>query len=488
MLFVFHAIKTEYKQCMGIPFITEQEIQQIAYYPTELDNIVCLEGYQTPYDEDTRTVYLPCHVDEKTKFYQLDGQIESAMPGYKLYFIWQDAFNNLKDAIMRGTTFMLFARDDEGNFDYFYVNFTTLPILEMHGEVIGMEERDIYSGEITVWDPSYAGTNRLLVQSSNLEWHVRGFSSMSALKKSLKLNLKGKSGNNNNLALLGFESDDDYILNPMWFDDIKVREKLAVDLWNQMADEKGSTLKMSGGEYCELITNGSYEGLRVLQNKIERSYLKLKNEDILLKGNNVNLGTKKPPEEVYEVVYSMQNKEVTFQTISDFFYMEDFSNVNLDSWVDLQLFLLLGNMIDNHTYKNIYYVIEREAGQESLSFIPWDTDMSFGVYYQGGFCLLPESVELVSYRMEYEKMKEKYPKLDEMLANRWKALRQTVFSEENIMSKLEEYYILLDQSGAVGRDLNVLGWYSWGYEDTRDGISIYIERRLQVLDDLFGIG
>jgi hypothetical protein len=242
---------------------------------------------------------------------------------------------------------------------------------------------------------------------------------MSALKKSLKLNLKDKNENNNKLSLLGFESDDDYILNPMWFDDVKVREKLAMDLWNQMAEEKGSQLKMSGGQYCELITNEKYEGLRVLQNKIERSYLNLDADDILLKGKNVNKGTVKPPEEVYEVVYSGQSEEITFQTIGDFFYMKDFTNVNLESWVDMQLFLHLGNMVDNEAYKNIYYVIERADDKEFLSFIPWDTDMSFGVYWEDGFRLLPDSVENITYRMEYERLKEQYPQLDELLASRW---------------------------------------------------------------------
>lgn len=489
ILFIYNTVKVAKNKCLGIPFITEEKIQQIAYFPLEHGNIVCLEDDLVPYDIEERTVYLTCNVEENTKFHELKGRLSCVLPGYQLYFLWQDAFNNLKDSIMRGHVFMIFAIDDVGNFTSFYVNFTTLPVVEMNGEVIAIDEqeREIYSGELTVWDPNYRNTRKLSVQNSRLEWHVRGFSSMSALKKSLKLNLKESNGTNNNLAFLGFESDDDYILNPMWFDDIKVREKLAMDLWNQMADEKSSVLKMSGGEYCELIINGNYEGLRVLQNKIERSYLKLDSEDILLKGKNINLGTVKPPEEVYEVIYSNQDVDTTFATISDFFYMEDFSNVNIESWVDLQLFLHLGNMVDNEVYKNIYYVIEREDGEESLSFIPWDTDMSFGVYWEDGFRLLPESVEEISYRLEYEKLKEHYPQLDEMLAKRWKELRDTVFSEENIYNKLDECYTILDQSGVINRDFNVLGWYSWGHEDTREGLYNYIQRRLHILDEKYQI-
>ena len=37
---------------------------------------------------------------------------------------------------------MIFALDNVGNFTTYYVNFTTLPIVEMHGEVIGLDEQE----------------------------------------------------------------------------------------------------------------------------------------------------------------------------------------------------------------------------------------------------------------------------------------------------------------------------------------------------------
>lgn len=487
VLFVFYAIKSELNTCMGISFITEEEIQQRAYYQADLGNIVQLEGKMVPYDEVSNRIYLTCNVTENTKFHDLEGQLTSSLPGYNLYFLWDDNFNSLSDAIKYGYVFLMLALDSEGNFKVYTVSFTTLPVLEMHGEVIGIDdrERDIFSGELTVWDPAYEGTGRLVVQDSELEWHVRGYSSMSFQKKSLKLNLKEKNGNNNNLAILGFDADDDYILNPMWFDDIKVREKLAIDLWNEMADAQNSSLKMSDGEYCEIIINGEYQGLRLLQNKIEKSYLKLSENDTLLKGNNVNKGTKKPPEEVYEVIYSNQDEERTYQTISDWFYQTDFSNVDLDSWVDLQLFIHLGNMADNITYKNIYYVIQRDGDKESMRFVPWDTDMSFGIYWDDGFRYMPESVENISYRIEYEALAEQYPEVDAMLAERWQELRETIFTEENIFEKIDSYTARITDSGALARDYNYLGWNSWGGDDTLDNFKAYVQRRLQVLDELY---
>ena len=153
--------------------------------------------------------------------------------------------------------------------------------------------------------------------------------------------------------------------------------------------------------------------------------------------------------------------------------------------MDLQLFLLLGNMRDNEAYKNIYYVIQRDGQEETLEFVPWDTDMSFGIYWADGFKLLPETVESVTYRNEYDALLAQYPLLDGMMAERWKELRNTIFSNENIFEKIDAYDCELTFSGAMHRDYNVLGWNSWGGEDTLDNLKIYIQRRLEILDERF---
>lgn len=484
---VFLKLEKESQLCLGIPFITNEEIQQKAFYPQNLDNIVSMNGYLLPYDEEKRELYISCNVEPGMKFSELKGKIQSVLPEYDLYFIWDGYFDVLTQAVKDGYRASIFAIDPNGNFSTFGVVFTTLPIIELHGEVIGIDEREreIFSGEITVWDPTYHGTNKLSVQQSLLEWHVRGFSSQSAIKKPLKLNLKKSDGANNGLSLLGFECDDDYLLNSMWFDDLKVREKLAMDLWNEIADAKNSTLKMSNGEYCELVINGEYMGLRLMQNKIERSYLKLDNNAILLKGKNVNVGTASSPDMAYEIVFSSQNEEDTYKSIANFYYQTDFSNVNLESWIDLQLLMHLGNMIDNESYKNIYYVVECSNNGDRLSFIPWDTDMSFGIGWDDGFRYLPDNVENITYRMEYEEMIKQYPNLDQLLAERWKELRETVYSEENIIGKILKYNMEIQDSGAYKRDFNYLGWHSWGGDDTLENLENYIVKRLEILDDYY---
>ena len=116
--------------------------------------------------------------------------------------------------------------------------------------------------------------------------------------------------------------------------------------------------------------------------------------------------------------------------------------------------------------------------------IPWDTDMSFGVYWidGSGFQYIPESVEIMEYRMEYEALKQQYPDLDERMAKRWQELRQTIFSAENLLGKIDAYRYTILMSGAVDRDFNILGWYSWGGLDIPENLKLYIENRLEILD------
>lgn len=484
---IYTKIRDETHSCMGVPIIAEELLQGKLKQEKEIGNIISLKQKMLPYDKENSRIYIPCTVDEETKIYDFQGKLESSLSEYKLYFPEDSIFNIISEAVKYSYEFQLYAVNADGEYKIYHVIFTTLPVLEMHGEILATDERgrDIYFGKMTFWAPQEE-THSIYVQESNLEWHDRGFSSMSFAKRSQKISLKEAIGNNQQLSLAGLSEDDDYILNPMWFDDVKVREKLAMDLWNEIAEKENSTLKMTGGEYCELVINESYQGLRLLQNRLEKKYLNLDEEDILLKGMNVNVGAGECPEDVYEIVYAKDHEEA-YRLMDDFFYETDFQQLDLENWIDIQLFLQLGNMIDNHYYKNIYYVLMREEKEEALHLIPWDTDMSFGVYWNDGFSYMPESVETISYRMEYSSLKKQYPQIPEKLAKRWRELREGVFSEANIINKIEEYESLILKSGALGRDYNVLGWNSWGGEDNIDNLKSYIERRLEVLDENYGL-
>ena len=77
VLFVCHEVKTEKNLCMGVPVVAPGQIQQMAVQEVDLDNIVLLEDTLTAFDIAGRKIYLPCSVDETTRYHELSGQLKS---------------------------------------------------------------------------------------------------------------------------------------------------------------------------------------------------------------------------------------------------------------------------------------------------------------------------------------------------------------------------------------------------------------------------
>ena len=70
-------------------------------------------------------------------------------------------------------------------------------------------------------------------------------------------------------------ADDDWILNSLTMDDTRIREKLFMDLWNLNVEKTDYNFKMSTGEFVEVVMNGKYYGLCLLQRRLDAKYLEL---------------------------------------------------------------------------------------------------------------------------------------------------------------------------------------------------------------------
>ncbi|NDP26684.1 MAG: T9SS type A sorting domain-containing protein [Flavobacterium sp.] len=93
---------------------------------------------------------------------------------------------------------------------------------------------------------------------------IRGSSSQSLPKKGYGLTtLKADNVSNNNVSLLGMPSENDWILNGLAFDPSLIRDYLSYNLSRQIGEYATRTV------YCELVINGEYKGLYVMQEKIK---------------------------------------------------------------------------------------------------------------------------------------------------------------------------------------------------------------------------
>ena len=476
---------TEEKTCMGVPILSEEEqadLGEYVYYDAGHD--LQYNGQRAAIDWSTSTVYIAQDIHRGDEADELFGTLRVTSPSLRMSFAPDEAFGDLKAAVEDGHIFKLNIAHGSDKYMQYDLVFTTLPVLRLEGEVIGKNEKgkDICLGDMCLWNPMDPEVNSYSVKTSQAQWHVRGGWSATLLKTPFKLDLKKKTGTYQNLSLAGLGTDDDWILNPMNLDDTKLKEKLFMGLWNQRAGQVDWNEKMSEGEYVEVVINQEYWGLFQLQRRIDHKFLRLNTEDVLLKsGADLSAST---VQTAYEIVYSGLPEEETYSLVRDFFHGRDGDLLNMDNFLDVNLFMQWASAKDN-IQKNMFYLLRKTGDGYRMHMLPWDTDMAWGTVWDdedGGFIYdFEASRQLVTLRKEYEWMKLYHPDLDSLMAQRWFRLRDDLLTMENMIQVLKQEQAVLDASGAQKRDTDRWGQYYEG-EDSLENLFKSLEARLTWVD------
>ncbi|MBU3681408.1 MAG: T9SS type A sorting domain-containing protein [Flavobacterium sp.] len=107
-------------------------------------------------------------------------------------------------------------------------------------------------------------TTEFLNYNGRISIEIRGSSSQATDKKGYGFTtLLADNVSNNNISLLGMPKENDWILNGLAFDPSLIRDYLSYNLSSQMGNYAPRT------QYCEVVINGDYRGLYVLQEKIK---------------------------------------------------------------------------------------------------------------------------------------------------------------------------------------------------------------------------
>lgn len=465
----------EYNTCMGVPVVNEKKFEGYACISdADLAPVIKFNGEAVAIDLDTNTFYISQVVDEDSDIYDLTGNIEIDNGEYLPYFLKDDAFKNIYQAVNENHTFKFVAiSPDKERVDYNVV-FTTLPVLKMNGGFYNEKEAGVprYIGNVYLWDTVENKRNNYSAVHSESFWHRRA---NPYDKESWKLSLKTETGENNGISIMNLGKDEDWILNPLFVDGTDIREKLAMKLWEQLQEGKAYPLYMSVGDYIEVVRDGDYKGIYLMQRRVDQKYLNLDEDDILFK--SLDAVYAEDVDEAYEVTYSGQSEEVTEQLRNALYNAEIYDHIDINNWIDTALLIQLGCMIDNNNYKNMFFVFKMEDYDYKIYMLLWDTDLSFD--YSGN----TDPQKLVK-RMEYDKLKELYPEIDVMMAQRWFQLREGVFSMENIRNIADEYRNYLTDSGATIRDSSRWQGVSTSEEDLTQLYS-FTEERTEFLDSYY---
>lgn len=333
------------------------------------------------------------------------------------------------------------------------------------------------------------------------KFRTRGATAKSYMVKpslNMKLRTDDYSASQDSM-LLGMRSKAKWILDAMAIDRICMRNRVAMDVWNDYshlpyATDFGSR-SGTEGRFIEMYINGEYKGIYCLSDDINRKLLNLKKYDekkklvrgVLYKSGTQDISNQdernftddwktgtiswhnawelKEPEdyeceEAWQPLIDLFDNRQTYDEVKKYFF--------LDNLVDYQLHVMAFAIQDNWGNKNHYFSIRNiqkdiddpdstEAARRKVIVSPWDLDTSLGGTYNGsayggnGYSSwTPADVVKTGgcYPFSLCQGQEEYKQL---LKKRWTQLRTTAFAKDSINARLEKYRDLFINSGAWKR-------------------------------------
>ena len=418
-----------------------------------------LDGLPLPYDAQTNTYLIAQSASTKA----FDGAVElRRLEGYA-YYLCQAAPVTKAEALSEGTAFEIYGVSGD-RCVHSSVVFTPQVVLTLStqsGQAPGDNDED---GALCVF---YARDGRLVREEAQMRVRLRGNTSRRMPKKSFRLHLEDERGAKFHLSIAGLRTDDDWILNPMYADTSKIREKLAYELWEDF-NSVGESAASSRVEHVEVLLNGRYWGLYGLQERVDLKQLDGdKRADLLYK---VVANDRPTAEELLSCTstgryraFELQNGDTAgaddlwLPAAAYIAYLngQDMAGaeLNIDNVVDYGLWAMLTQAHDNH-FKNQFLNAVHESGRYALYKIPWDLNHTFGDVWRGE----DEENNFTGYMVGSLVMDGAFEALlgsgDEAVCAavraRWAQLRAGVADGDAIVDRAREMHAQIQ--GALARD------------------------------------
>ncbi len=348
--------------------------------------------------------------------------------------------------------------------------------------------------------------------TSNIGIKYRGVSTLAFPKKSMRIEFWTDDAGKitRDVSLLGMRSDDDWNLQAMYNEPMRLRSKTSNELWMKIYTPYYQLLEPDAVngvhmEYAELFLNGQYRGVYCVSERLDRKQLKLKkyngnirgelyqckhwDDNVLFEGlsdydnNNIIWGgfEYKHPEEL--INWNNLYEFVRFVVSSDNtkFQQEYKERFDLKNAVDYYIFLNLLRAPDNRA-KNTY--IGRYNVNEPYFYIPWDLDGVFGTVWDGSRVNVYN--DLLSNGF-YDRANKDHSENGFVCQSerRWQELRKNVITHPNIINMFQENYKYLENNGIYEREKMAWSEFDKNTEDHFTYLSAWLQNRLKYLDGIF---
>ena len=275
----------------------EQQIQLLEEKElVESDTVsLCLQGKELPYIKSRNAFMISQKInpDDSEKEQNFQGML-SVHGMDAMLFIEQDEYTDkLTSAIEEGHLFHAYLITDDA---YQPVNIVLsgMPIVTLSTEYSETPEYSIeqiddyvynsetrYYGEIGIYDNTE-------ISGYDVCFHEKGQTSAIFDKHNYALKLLDTQGDGVEASMFGMPSSEKWKLQALYADVTKVREKTALDLWEEIANAERMTEELfreNGAqmEYCEVIVDGEYQGLYGMMYPVNEDTLQMKSDDVLYK-------------------------------------------------------------------------------------------------------------------------------------------------------------------------------------------------------------
>lgn len=384
---------------------------------------------------------------------------------------------------------------------------TGLPIVMLKTEAFTIGD-DKVPASLDLVNPNYQAQGSKVEIATNIKMSLRGATARYLPKKSYSVKLVDDAGADTNIPLLGLRNDNGWILDAMYIDPSRMRNRLCTDIWNSFnnvpyIEDEPEALNGTRGYLTEVFFNDQYQGIYCLTERLDRKQLKVKKQyGNMYKADNwsdeVNfsaitnpfsndfadwgggwqfaypeIGDTPAPD--WKYLYNIVN---FVTSASDKVFSSDIkTKVDINNLADYFIFMNMLEAKDNQS-KNTFFSFYDYRTAGSFFYSVWDLDGTMGRDWDG----TPLSHEILGAGKNnlYQRLLHlNAANFKEVVKSRWNTLKNNQLSKSVVANRIEAYRKSMVTTGAFAReratwllvepDLNteatyMTNWYSAQYD------------------------
>jgi len=345
---------------------------------------------------------------------------------------------------------------------------------------------------------------------------IRGTSSQQYDKKSYRVELWADETGAEmaDTTFLGLRSDDDWNLEAMWAQPLRLRDKVANELWMEMyqlpyAESEPDALPGIRMVYADLFINNEYLGVYALTERMDRKQLGLRkyNGDIrgvLYKGNGSGAPTFESLPDYDNTQDTWDNYEWVYPNESDtainwnhlysftnfvinasdnVFYSQYSAQFDKDNAIDYYLFINSVMAMDNMG-RNLF--LARYKKSSTYMYLPWDLDAIWGLDTDGHQTHVTGGLKSNGF---FDRLTQDCNENGFVASakTRYNSLRNDILTTEHIMELVQKQYEELLESGAYEREHEA--WPEFSVDESQlEYMRNWLDNRFHYLDGEINAG